>query len=256
MNKIVLKKTPVGIILTKIFFFLRVIGVNNDLNSRLRLLEETAVICENEEKIRNLCSLIMSQTNEKNHFDALCRCRKKLRLLENEKCRKATACFLKRVDLQREIANLCACCDIVLASFGKSVLCSDEPCPTFCCDCGLIIDAFLNLISNAAKFSSSQRVDVTVKSVGDRFVVGVENDGEIDFSAVSKNGGLAAAGTAARLHGGRLLLCKKETGVLCVLEIPLLQKTTVPSERLNFSSLLSDEFSPIHIGLSDVEGAH
>lgn len=227
--------------------------MKDDLSSRLKLLEETAVICENEEKIRNMCSKIMLRTDEKNHFDVLCLCRKKLRLLENEKCRTAKSCFLKKVDLQKTIENLCTGCDIVLAPFEKTVSCFSSSCVRACCDGNLIIDAFLNLISNAARFSSSQRIDVTLKTQGDCFVLGVENDGEIDFSAVKENGGLAAARAVARLHDGRLLVCKKPGGVFCAVEIPSFGKTDAVFCAPDFSSLIRDEFSAVHVGLADVE---
>ncbi|MGN1418707.1 MAG: hypothetical protein ACI4W6_05205 [Acutalibacteraceae bacterium] len=226
--------------------------MNGDYDYRLKLLSETAVICENEEKIRNLCTDILACTDEKNRFDALSRCRKKLRLLENEKCRKAKELHTKNLDIGKLIESVCLCCDIILASMGKSVKLSTKKIK-LSCDPEIIIDAFLNLISNSAKFSFADEITVSVTEKNGGAVITVENDGRIDFDKISRHGGIAAAENASFLHAGRLLFSQTNEKVRAFLQIAPCAICKSDYAVPDFSQFLTDDFSSVHIGLADVE---
>ncbi|MGN0468790.1 MAG: hypothetical protein ACI4GY_08715 [Acutalibacteraceae bacterium] len=226
--------------------------MSRDYDYRLKLLSETAVICENEEKIRNLCTDILAFADEKNRFDALSRCRKKLRLLENEKCRKAKEPHTKNLDIGKLIESVCLCCDIILASAGKSVKLSTKKIK-LSCDPEIIIDAFLNLISNSAKFSYEDEIAVSVADKNGGALITVENGGRMDFDKINRRGGIAAAENVSYLHGGRLLFSQTNEKVRAFLQIAPCKKSENDYAVPDFSQFLTDDFSPVHIGLADIE---
>lgn len=222
-----------------------------ELDSKLKLLFETAVICENESKIRGLCSEIIAGAQAQENSNAVSACKKKLRLLENEKCRNEKNVQLKELDLSKLIENLSLCSDIILSDYGKKISCETEKC-LVSCNPQVIINAFMNLISNCAKFGKDGFIGVSVKNANDCIVITVRNSGTIDFSKI-KNGGIAAAANTAKLHSGRLFYASKGNLVRAVFSIPQTakkaeQKYCVP----DCTAFLTDEFSPVHIGLADV----
>lgn len=221
-----------------------------DLDYKLKLLCETAVLCENEFKIRNLCSEIVANAQDKKDHNAVNVCRKKLRCLENEKCRNAKSVQMKELDLARLIENLSLCSDIILSDMGKKVSCEAEKCTISCCP-KIIINAFMNLISNCAKFGRDNFINISLRSLPDSTVITARNSGTMDFSKV-KGGGIAAASNIARLHKGRLFYASGNNSVEAALCIPQNEKAKQKYNVPDYTAFLTDEFSPVHIGLSDI----
>ncbi len=221
-----------------------------DLDYKLKTLFETAVICENERKIKDLCNDIAISARGEEKQSAINECRKKLRSLENEKCRRAVSGEFREFDLAKLIENLSFCCDIVLSDIGKSVTCETEKSVVSCCP-DIIIDAFLNLISNSAKFGTDDFIEVSLQNKPDNILVTVTNNGTINFDE-SLSGGIAAASNIAFIHHGRLLYAAKDNLVHSCFSISKNEKAEKKYEVPDYSAFLADEFSPVQIGLSDV----
>lgn len=221
------------------------------LDSYLKLLNETAVIVENEDKIRSLCSDIIACAKSEKKEETVLLCRKKLRQLQNEKClnEKSEKEFVC-TDFGFLCESLCTSAGILLTDAGKNLNFSSQKVFVYC-NAETIIDAVLNLISNAAKFSKGKDITATVTTVGSQAVLKVENktDGRcaLDFHT-----GLRAVSHAAQANGGRFVLSSGTDNAKAVLALP--QKNTKENyyRAPAFSSFLENTFSPVYIGLSDV----
>lgn len=222
-----------------------------NLESRLHKLSLIPEKCENEEEIRNLACEILSFASEDERPEALLQCRNKLRKLQNEKCRKAESCQMCILDIGKLLESITLCADVLLSDVSKTLNYTFERQTIGCCP-SLIIDAFLNLISNSAKFSNGGNIVISAFSKGDSEFIIVENSGYMDCSCMKSDGGIAAAAKAAKLHGGRLLYSSSgknvKAGISLSNKIEAKRKYEVPA----FSHFLSDEFSPVYIGLSDI----
>lgn len=221
-----------------------------DIDYKLKTLFETAVICENERKIKDLCNDIAVSAQGEEKQSAIAQCRKKLRRLENEKCRQATGGEFREFDLAKLIENLSFCCDIVLSEIGKNVTCETEKSVVSCCP-DIIINAFLNLISNSARFGNDNFIEVTLKNKPDYTLITVTNSGTIDFEK-DRGAGITAAANTAFIHHGRLLYAAKDNLVQSYFSVSKNEKTEKKYEVPDYSAFLADEFSPVQIGLSDV----
>ena len=218
------------------------------LINKLNQLEITA---ENEDPIRSLiCDLLASHPGE-NREDILSVCRKKLRKLQNEKSRKLKNCLMHQVDLGALFQNVCIASDALLSSVGKTIDFCCETKETDCCP-SLIMDAFLNLISNSAKFSKSDKIYVSLYTKGDGNIITVENEGSINCADTFRNVGINAAGRVASLHGGRLFYASAPSGTKAAISFPSVRRAYRKYDVPSFSAFLSDEFSSVQVGLSDV----
>lgn len=223
----------------------------NKLDSYLKLLNETAVIVENEDKIRTLCSDIIACAKNEMDEKSVLLCRKKLRELQNEKCiRKNESFNFVCTDFGLLCESLFTSSGILLTDAGKNLSFSCKSAYVFC-STEIIIDAVLNLISNAAKFSSSSDIAAEVSVVGSQAVLKVENktDGKCNLNF---HKGLCAVSGAAKANKGRFLLSSSNGKVKAALALP--QKNTHKNiyRAPAFSSFLENTFSPVYIGLSDV----
>lgn len=223
----------------------------NELNDYLKLLNETAVITENEDKIRTLCSDIIACAKNEKDEKAVLMCRKKLRALQNEKCiskneRDDFVC----TDFGQMCESLFTAAGILLTDAGKSLSFTGKPLFVYC-NAETIIDAVLNLISNAAKFSSSAQITAAVVSVGSQAVLKIENSVSGNCSP-SFNNGLWAVSHAAQTCGGRFVLSSSKRKIRAALALPQQKEHKNVYRTPPFSSLLENTFSPVYIGLSDV----
>ncbi len=226
--------------------------------SRLLSLDE---IKENESEIRELVSEIFSrscelyetfatETDPKKPQRILSSCLQKIRTLSNRKESELQNCGFLFVELDKLLENICLCSDIILS--GKNVKLSFEPerIAVSCCP-SLIIDAFLNLISNAVKFSAGD-IHASLSSGARQCVITVSDEAENkDLSLLKPKGGLLSVQNTARLHGGRLLFSSGKNAfsasMALSLDLPRGKRFHAPP----FTSYLEDKFSPVHIGLCD-----
>lgn len=219
-----------------------------DKLKRLTLLEPAK---ENEAEIRELVCSILSCCEKPADIEAKRMCLCKLRALSNEKCIAAKECDYGVLDLSELLRSVCLCADILLSGSGYKVTAELEPvlcavCPT------VIIDGFLNLISNAARFGKSREIYVLLKGCGGFASVKVINDGELQFDCCKPKKGIKAAENAARLHGGTLLYGSDRKTVTAGFSVSSRLRQSRRYDMPLFSDLLTDEFSAVHIGLSDV----
>ncbi len=224
--------------------------MTTDLQNKLKLLFETAVICENEDKIKKLCNQIADETKNKKDVSTLLFCRKKLRLLENEKCRQAKSTKPKEFELSKLIENLSICSDIILSEKGKTVFCKAQKCVCSCCPEN-IIDIFLNLISNAAKYGNDNFISVFLEADEKKIRLTVKNSGDFDFSSLH-GGGISAASNLVLLNRGRFFIASKKDSTEAVLSLPNLPRAKENFSVPEYTAFLSDGFSPVYVGLSDV----
>lgn len=217
----------------------------------LRHLNETAVILENEDKIRSLCSDIIACAKSSGEDETVNLCKNKLRQLQNEKALKAkvpseTCC----TDLGQMAESLCTSAGILLSDIGKN-LSVNAKCVFICCEPEIIIDAVMNLISNAAKFSSDRDISVSVASQGSFAVLTAENKISSLADMNFKNG-LRCVSNAAAIHGGRFVFAAAKGRAKAVISLPHKKESENFYRTPPFSALLENTFSPVYIGLSDV----
>lgn len=226
--------------------------------SRLLSLGETK---ENESEIRELLSEIFSRTGEVYELfetesepgkarQVLSLCLKKLRTLNNNREGSLQNCGFLFVELDRLLENVCLCCDILLSDKNIKIYFEPEKIAASCCP-SLIIDAFLNLISNAVKFSHGD-IYASLSSGARQCVISVADEAKNeDLSLLRPKGGLLSVQNTARLHGGRLLFSSGESSfsasMALSLDLPRGKRYHAPP----FTSLLEDRFSPVHVGLCD-----
>lgn len=203
---------------------------------------------ENEEQIRELVCEILSKNRGE---EIKSRCLQKLRALENEKCIRAKQCEYSYFDLSGLVRNLCICSDIILGQSGHTLHFEIEEMSLAACP-QILINSLLNLLSNAAKFSEDKSITVRLTQTQRRALITVENRGELDFEKVTFKRGINAAANAARLHGGSLFLSRCGGFVTAAFSLSLFLRPTAKVQAPLFADLLTDEFSCVHVGLSDV----
>ncbi|MCM1544851.1 MAG: hypothetical protein NC110_06065 [Ruminococcus sp.] len=217
---------------------------------QLSMLEPTS---QNEAKIRSLVNEISAMTNcdidkscDKNVLSA---CLLSLRALENHKCSCAKKCDYSFFDVAKFLENISLCSNILLADAGINLHFESEQAEVSCCP-QVIIDAFLNLISNSVKFGSGKEIEASLTKHGNNLTVIVTNEGELDFSAISPKSGIKTAANAARLHHGRLFYSSCGKKVRAGFSIPCTLEPTIKFDVPAFSFYLEDAFSPVHVGLA------
>lgn len=222
------------------------------LDEKLRELEKIKPFLKNEELIRNLSCEIAAIAADERREEAVLACLKKIRSLENERCLKSKSCKMQSVDIGKLFENIALAADVILSSFGKNFSFTFES-GEVVCNSKLIVDAFLNLISNSAKFGKGNTVSARLYSSNDFEYISVENEGAIDFSDFCASKGLKACSNAARLHSGRLLLSSSKSTSSAVFSFYRgfcsFEKYEIPS----FSEFLSDSFSILKVGLCDLK---
>ena len=217
-----------------------------DFIEKLMQIDETE---ENEEQIRELICCVLAENRDEKIKK---QCLRKLRALENEKCVCRTSCEYSYFDLSELLRSVCLCSDILLGQTGKRLCCELEPISLAACP-DLIADGFLNLLSNAAKFGGDGVIEVTLRESGKQAVLSVRNRGHFDFQKAPFKRGIAAAANSAKLHSGRLFFGSCDGIVTAAMSVSLFLRPTAKRRIPLFTDLLSDEFSAVHIGLSDAE---
>lgn len=215
---------------------------------KLRYIPERV---ENEEAIRNLACDILASADENERYFALCECRRKIRKIQNEKCRTAHDGDMQSLDIGKLIENLTLCAGVLVSQESKKFSCDLERQTVACCP-SLIIDAFMNLLSNSVKYSSTNDISVSLFSKGENEFIIIENAGHINFGDLSSKGGIDAAAKCARLHSGRLLYSSSGGRVKAAMSISRTMKGGRQFSVPDYSSYLTDEFSPVYIGLADI----
>lgn len=226
--------------------------------SRLLSLDETR---KNESEIRELISEIFSRScelyelaeNQSNPGEAkriLSLCLKKLRVFNNNKEKELENCGFLFVELDRLLENVCLCSDILLSDKNIKLYFEPERIAVSCCP-SLIIDAFLNLISNAVKFSSGN-IHASLSSGARQCVITVADEAKHeDLSHIKPKSGLLSVQNTARLHAGRLLFSSNENSfsakMALSLDLPRGKRYHAPP----FTSFLEDRLSPVYVGLCD-----
>lgn len=203
---------------------------------------------EHEEEIRELACRILAKDKSE---AARTLCLQTFRQLENEKLIRLKTVKYAYFDLSEFLRSLCLCSDILLGHTGLRIFCETEEISTAACP-KTLATGFLNLLSNAAKFSPDGQIDVSLKEENKLAVITVRNRGHFDFEKDSFRKGLAAARSAARLHKGSLFIGASSGYVSAVLSLSLYLKPTGKIEVPQFPDILTDEFSCVHVGLSDV----
>lgn len=202
---------------------------------------------ENEEEIRELVCRILSQDKSAGAKSA---CLKKLRELENEKLIRLRKAEFSYFDLAAYIKSLCLCSDIIIGQSGRAVSCRTQE-MSAAGSPNVLANGFLNLLSNAVKFSPDGKAEVSLKATEALALIFVRSRGRLDLEKCKFKRGLLSAANAAKLHAGSLFLSCAEESVTAVLSISLFLKPVKKAEVPLFPDLLTDDFSCVHIGLSD-----
>lgn len=225
---------------------------------RLLSLSETQ---SNESEIRELLTEIFDRREElrtlvcetgesRKDGEILSRCLQKLRTLNNKKESALSKCEFSFVELDRLLEGVSLCADILLSEKDLSLFFTAQKAAVACCP-ALIIDAFLNLISNAVKFSDGSEIDANLSLRGRQCVISVFEKSGSDLGALKAKSGLRSVQNTAKLHGGRLLFSSEKNRfgaqMALSLELPRGKRFHAPP----FSSYLENRFSPVHVGLSD-----
>ena len=225
---------------------------------RLLAIEETE---ENESEIRELVCEVFSRSAELHEL--LCResdptadrrtlscCLRKLRTLNNNKESALTCCEYSVVELDRLLESVCLCADVLLSQCGANVFFISRRAVVSCCPT-LIIDAFLNLISNAVKFSGGPDIFAALTVKNRRCVISVTDEGGGAALPLTAKSGIKSVQNTARLHGGSLLFSSGLSGFSARLALSCEIHGEKPFAVPSFSSYLQNRFSPVHVGLCD-----
>lgn len=205
---------------------------------------------KNEKEIRELICALIPISSAEEREGVLSLGRQKLRKTQNVKMKARRSCVMKSCDLGSLLESVARSADIILADKGKTI--SFDFQREECDSCPeLIMDAFLNLISNSAKFSSGDDIYATLTTKGDSKILTVENKGFFNCRDFSGEG-IRSASCTARLHGGRLFYSSGRSTVKASMSFPVAHRAKRKYEVPLFSELLTDEFSRVQIGLSDV----
>lgn len=226
--------------------------------SRLLLLEPTK---ENENEIRALVSEIflrscelyeIAQTKgeaEKTKM-LLSRCLKKLRAVNNKTEKELRECEFLFVELDRLLESVCLCTDILLSDKNKKLFFESEKIAVSCCP-QLIIDAFLNLISNAVKFSSGD-IRASLSSGNRQCVITVSDAAKSEeLSLIRPKDGLLSVQNTAKLHEGRLLFSSGKSSFSARMALSLELPRGKRYHAQPFTAFLENRTSPVYVGLCD-----
>lgn len=226
--------------------------MTNVYYEKLKLMKNISAERKNEELIRNLSCEIAALAPEKERETAVDICREKLRELENEKNRRKRSCRLKTVRLGNLFESALISADTVLTEKGKRLEFTLEDEKTVC-DPELIIDAFLNLISNSARFGKGKIIRISLYKNEGFNCFSVINEGNMDFNEFLPGKGLSSCMNIARLHGGRLLFSTDGKSTCAAFSF-LSQSGDYESwSSPCFTDYLEDSFSRVRIGLSTVK---
>lgn len=224
--------------------------MNEDFDFLLDKLANTNPTEANEKEIRELICSLLPLSSAEERLSVLSLGRQKLRKTENSKKKNKRSCVMKSYDLGSLLESVSRSADIILADKGKTLSFDFEKSECDSCP-SLIIDAFLNLISNSAKFSKGDEIYALLETKKDSKILTVENKGFAPCGNFAGDG-IAAASRAARLHGGRLFYSSGKGRVVASMSFPSVHRAKRKYEVPIFSDFLTDEFSRVHIGLSDV----
>ena len=176
-------------------------------------------------------------------------CLQKLRQLNNKSHIRQTQCKMYTVELDKLIDEICLCSNILLSDEGVSINFKFEP-QTVACSPTLIIDAFLNLISNAIKFGMKKNIDVSIKSTPCQAIINVSDNSpeitEFDFKS-----GLESVQNICRLHRGRLLFSHQRDVLTASIAISKSLRGEENFVLPAFSQYLSDNYSQLYVGLAE-----
>ena len=226
------------------------VKMKEDFEFFLEKLKNISPLGENEKEIRELVCTLLPISSAEEREKVLLISRQKLRKTENAKRKTKRNCIMKAYDLGSLLESVSRSADIILADKGKTL--SFDFHKEECDSCpSLIIDAFLNLISNSAKFSSGDEIYATLETKGDSKILTVENKGFAPCGSFSGEG-IGSASRTARLHGGRLFYSSGRNTVKASMSFPVMHRAKRKYEVPLFSDFLADEFSQVQIGLSDV----
>lgn len=225
-------------------------GFDAKFDAKKERLIKTPPSAENERLIRELAGEVFCRAKSEGDPDTMRACLLKLRSLENMKRFCEKKCEYGEIDVSQLIESVCLCADILLSELGVSVKTQLEPVQSVCCPAA-VAGAFLNLLSNAAKFGSGGEVSATVRKGGGFVYVGIENEGSLLFDRCQPRLGVRSAANSAHLHKGNLLYSSNGSRVRAVFSLSDRLHATRRFDAPVFSQLLSDEFSQVHVGLSD-----
>ena len=218
---------------------------------RLLSLEAKA---ENESEIRELVNEIFARTDELYELTAtesdpkkgrrlLSLCLKKLRALNNNRESTLEKCDYCFVELDRLLESVCLCTDILLSDSEVNLSFAPEKVAVSCCP-SLIVDSFMNLISNAVKYSRGKNITAALRPEKRQCVISVSDSaGENNtLSLIKPKSGLRSVQNTARLHGGRLLFASNGSSFSAEMaisaELPRGKRYHAPP----FSSYLENRF--------------
>lgn len=224
--------------------------MEEDFTILLKRLENINPVVGNEEKLRELIFEILPLCSFEEKQQVLLLSRQKLRKLQNRKDRYRKSCGMKSCDISTLFESVTRSSDIILSDVGKSLDFSFQKCQCDICP-ELIIDAFLNLISNSAKFSRSSRILLSMKAENGSEVITVENEGSCSCAEFSKEG-IKTAAAIAKLHSGRLFYSSFQNRVKASMSFPVKRESKIRYEAPMFFDYLTDDFSKVQIGLADV----
>lgn len=231
------------------------------IEEKLRLICSDNERQSNEQTQRKIISDILLYLDNKeeipfefgngmNRSEVVSVCLNKLRILNNKSNSRKRSSKFFNLDLGTFLDEVCLSSNILLADKGIKIQFSSCPC-NIVCSPTLIIDAFLNLISNAVKFSDGASIDVNFKSTENQTVINVTNYSDkiepFDFSS-----GLHSASNICRIHGGRLLFSFCNNRLTASISINRHLVSDGAYNTPTFSHYLSDKYSPVYIGLSEV----
>ena len=227
--------------------------ITQTVQSMLQQLSLLAPTAQNEAKIRSLVADIYSLQNkienQKSDRNVISTCLNSLRTLENNKCTCTQKCDYSFFDVAKLLENITLCSDILLADTGYNIHFESERAEASCCP-QIIIDAFLNLISNSVKFGSGKSIEAELTNRNGNVTVVVTNEGSLDFSKITPKSGIKTAANAAKLHHGRLFYSSCGKKVRAGFSLPCTLEPTIKFDVPAFSFYLEDNFSPVHVGLA------
>lgn len=225
----------------------RLLSLNETQSNESEIRELLTEVFDRREELR---TLVCKTPGGREDSELLSKCLQKLRTLNNNKESALSKCEFAFVELDRLLEGVSLCADILLSEKELSLFFTAQKAAVACCP-ALIVDAFLNLVSNAVKFSGGGEIDSSLALRGRQCVISVFEKSNCDLGSLKAKSGLRCVQNTARLHGGRLLFSSRENRfgaqMALSLDLPRGKRFHAPS----FSSYLENRFSPVHVGLSD-----
>ena len=182
---------------------------------------------------------------------------------------------LSKVDIWGLLSGLCEAASVLTRSINIPLIFDFPSEPAYVeCDISKITTVMLNLISNSCRFTKDEnRIHISGKTVGDQVLITVSDKGlgvpeeyqQLIFEPFFSYDpdGMPFAGTGLGLtvakqiivsHGGTIAVTSVELeGMSIALTLPLCDEDGTDFVfSSDASGYLSDRFSPVYVGLSDV----